>query len=75
MAKAVPFRSKGGLIVRSAPLPIGTQKMVRLTIPGLPEPLSLSARVGFVGSGTVGLMIDSFSKYKVLFEKLFNDLT
>jgi hypothetical protein len=64
----------GGLIVRSPPLPIGAQKMIRLRIPGAQETLAVSARVGFVGNGTVGLMIDSFAKHKHAFERLYEKL-
>ena len=65
---------KGGLIARSLPLPLGTPRMVRVVVPGSSEPIAVSARVGFVGSGTVGLMIDSFAKHKHLFDRLFQAL-
>ncbi len=65
---------KGGLMARSPPLPIGTQKMIRVTIPGMAEVVAVSAHVGFVGGGTVGLMIDSFAKHKHVFDKLFEEL-
>jgi hypothetical protein len=65
---------KGGLVARSPPLPLGTQRMVRLNVPGAKTAVAVSVRVGFVGSGTVGLMIDSFSKHKHIFDQLFREL-
>lgn len=66
---------KGGLIARSPPLPIGSQRMICVDVPGIVEAVKVSARVGFVGSGTVGLMIDSFAKHKQVFQRLFDDVS
>lgn len=53
----------GGIIVRSSPLPIGTQKFLGVEIPGR-ERYTISARVTFIGDGTVGFVIDSFPIHK-----------
>jgi hypothetical protein len=49
----------GGIIVRSGPIPIGTQKFIGIQIPGK-DRYTVSARVTFIGDGTVGFVIDSF---------------
>lgn len=51
----------GGLVVRSAPLPIGAQRVMRVRVPGVTEVIDVSGRVGFLGAGSVGFMIDSFA--------------
>ena len=53
----------GGIIVRSMPLPIGTQKFLGIEIPGR-DRYTISARVTFIGDGTVGFVIDSFPIHK-----------
>jgi Tfp pilus assembly protein PilZ len=53
----------GGIIVRATPLPIGTQKFLGIEIPGR-ERYTVSARVTFIGEGTVGFVIDSFPIHK-----------
>lgn len=60
---AAEFRTNlqhGGIIARSTPLSIGSMHALRLVVPGVREALQLRARVGFLGEGTVGFMIDSF---------------
>jgi hypothetical protein len=49
----------GGIIARSGPIPIGTQKFIGILIPGK-DRYTVSARVTFIGAGTVGFGIDSF---------------
>lgn len=53
----------GGIIVRATPLPIGTQKFLGIEIPGR-DRYTVSARVTFIGEGTVGFVIDSFPIHK-----------
>jgi hypothetical protein len=53
----------GGIIARSAPIAVGTQKFIGLEIPGQ-ERYTLSARVTFIGEGTVGFSIDSFQVHR-----------
>lgn len=60
---AAEFRANlqhGGIIARSTPLSIGSMHALRLVVPGVRETIQLRARVGFLGEGTVGFMIDSF---------------
>jgi hypothetical protein len=60
---AAEFRSNlqhGGIIARSTPLSIGSMHALRLVVPGVRDVIQLRARVGFLGEGTVGFMIDSF---------------
>ncbi len=64
----------GGLLVRSPPLPIGSQRRLSLVVPGAPAALELSVRVGFVGKGTVGFMIDSFAAHRPKLEALLDQL-
>jgi hypothetical protein len=59
----------GGIIVRSAPLAIGTQKFLVLLIPGR-ERYTVSARVTFIGDGTIGFVIDSFPMHKTQLKSL-----
>lgn len=51
----------GALVVRATPLPLHSQHSLALSIPGVDAPPRLSGHVKFVGDGTVGFMIDSFS--------------
>lgn len=70
---ALQFKSNimhGGIIARSSPLGVGTFHVIKLAIPGVMEMLELRARVGFVGDGTVGFMIDSFPVEKPRLESL-----
>ncbi|MFO0725440.1 MAG: hypothetical protein U1E65_16775 [Myxococcota bacterium] len=70
---AQQFRSNivhGGIIARSTPLGVGSFHVLKLTVPGIRETLELRARVGFVGDGTVGFMIDSFPVEKPRLESL-----
>jgi hypothetical protein len=53
----------GGIIVRASPLAIGTQKFLGIEVPGR-ERYTVSARVTFIGEGTVGFVIDSFAIHK-----------
>lgn len=64
----------GGLLVRSPPLPIGSQRRLSLVVPGAPGALELSVRVGFVGKGTVGFMIDSFAAHRPKLKALLDQL-
>jgi hypothetical protein len=60
---AAEFRSNlqhGGIIARSTPLSIGSMHALRLVVPGVRDVIQIRARVGFLGEGTVGFMIDSF---------------
>jgi hypothetical protein len=66
--------SFGGIVVRSAPMAVGSFHPLALCVPGL-APLSLRARVGFNGDGTVGFMIDAFAVEKARFEALLEQLT
>jgi hypothetical protein len=52
--------SHGAIVVASPALPPGTQRTLRLAIPGLAEPLTLSTRVAFQGDDAIGFMIDNF---------------
>jgi hypothetical protein len=62
------------IVVRSAPMAVGSFHPLALCVPGL-APLSLRARVGFNGDGTVGFMIDAFAVEKARFEALLEQLT
>ena len=53
----------GGLVVRSAPLTVGIQKMLVLSVPGF-DRYTVSARVVFNQPGIVGFMLDSFSLHR-----------
>lgn len=53
----------GGIIARSAPLPIGSQRFLGLEIPGQSR-YTVSARVTFLGEGVVGFTIDSFPNHR-----------
>lgn len=53
----------GGLVVRAAPLSIGTQRMLALSVPGH-EPYTVSARVVFHEPGKLGFMLDSLALHK-----------
>ncbi|MEL7367765.1 MAG: hypothetical protein AAFN74_02550 [Myxococcota bacterium] len=53
----------GGLVVRAEPLPIGTQRMLSLVVPGAGT-YALSARVIFHTVGKLGFMVDSFSVHR-----------
>lgn len=64
----------GGVVARSGPLPIGSHKMLRFEVPGVSVDVQVSARVGFVGQGTVGFMIDTFPLQKPRLESLLQAL-
>lgn len=64
----------GGVVARSGPLPIGSHKMLRFEVPGATESVQVSARVGFVGQGTVGFMIDTFALQRPRLESLLQQL-
>ena len=53
----------GGLVARAAPLPIGTQRMLSLVVPGVGT-YTVSARVIFNSTGKLGFMLDSFSVHR-----------
>jgi hypothetical protein len=53
----------GGIIARSTPIPVGTQRFLGLQIPGKGR-YTVSVRVTFVGEGTIGFAIDSFPIHK-----------
>ena len=59
----------GALVVRSTPLPIGTQRMLALQVPGQ-APYTVSARVMFSDAGKLGFMLDSFNLHKARLEGL-----
>jgi hypothetical protein len=65
--------SFGGIVVRSPPMAVGSFHPLSLCVPGL-APMSLRARVGFNGDGTVGFMIDAFAVEKARFEALLEQL-
>lgn len=53
----------GGLVVRAEPLPVGTQRLLALAVPGR-DPYTLSARVIFTAGGRLGFAVDSFPLHK-----------
>ena len=61
--------ARGGLVVRAAPLSIGTQRMLRLQVPGR-QPYTISARVIFSDGGKLGFMVDSFALHRVKLAEL-----
>lgn len=65
----------GGIVARSTPLPIGSQKVLRFSVPGVSDEVQLSARVGFVGQGTVGFMIDTFAVHRPRLESILQRLS
>lgn len=64
----------GGVVARSTPLPIGSHKMLRFEVPGVASDVQVSARVGFVGQGTVGFMIDTFALQRPRLEALLQQI-
>ncbi len=54
----------GAIVAKGPALPLGTQRVVRLSVAGVRQTLRLSGVVRFLGEGTVGLMIESFSVVK-----------
>lgn len=60
----------GGIIARAAPRALGSMHPLTIVVPGVPQPVAVRARVGFLGEGTVGLMIDSFPIEKPRLEEL-----
>lgn len=64
----------GGLIARSSPLTIGSQHVIKLSVGGAKDTTQISARVGYVGSGTVGFVIDGFAHEKPKLEALVGRL-
>lgn len=64
----------GGIVARSSPLPIGSQKMLKFSVPGVSDDVQLSARVGFVGQGTVGFMIDTFAVNRPRLESILHQI-
>ncbi len=65
----------GGIIARSAPRTIGSMHPVKIVVPGIASSVDVRARVGFLGDGTVGLMIDSFPVEKPRLEQLLAQAT
>ena len=59
----------GGLVVSAPPMPIGTQRMLALEVPGRPA-YTVSARVIYNQDGRLGFMLDSFSLHKVHLKSL-----
>jgi hypothetical protein len=55
--------ARGGLVVRAASLPIGTQRMLVLCVPGR-RPHRVRARVIFHEPGRLGFMVDAFAQQR-----------
>jgi len=53
----------GGLVVAAEPMPVGTQRMLLLAVPGA-RAYTVSARVVFNQPGVVGFMLDSFGLHR-----------
>ena len=48
---------KGALVVKATNIPPGTQRSLRLVIPGVSEEITVSGSVAFQGDGTIGFMV------------------
>lgn len=59
----------GGLVVKANALPIGTQRMLELEVPGS-DKYTVSARVIYHQDGKVGFMLDSFNIHKARLKQL-----
>ncbi|MBK8013235.1 MAG: hypothetical protein IPK13_18005 [Deltaproteobacteria bacterium] len=59
--------AQGALVVRAAPI-AETHRKLRLEIPGIAEPVEISARVLFHGGGTVGFEIETFADVRPTLE-------
>ena len=64
----------GGIIARSAPLSLGSVRTVRLVIPGIEAHVELRLRVGFVGEGSVGFLIERFPSERPRLESVLADV-
>jgi len=53
----------GGLVARAEPMPVGTQRMLVLSVPGSKD-YTVSARVVFNQPGVVGFMLDSIGLHR-----------
>ncbi len=59
----------GGLVVRASALPLGTQRMLALEVPGRAA-YTVSARVIYHQDGKLGFMLDSFNLHKSHLKRL-----
>lgn len=64
----------GGIIARSAPLSVGSMRTVRLVVPGIEAQVELRLRVGFVGEGSVGFVIERFPLERPHLESLLAEV-
>lgn len=53
----------GGIIAQAAAIALGTQRFISIEIPGH-DRYTVSARVTFIGDGSVGFVIDSFAMHR-----------
>lgn len=51
--------TKGAMVVKADNIPPGTQRSLRLSIPGISDEVTVSGSVAFQGAGTIGFMIDN----------------